>query len=314
MSTRGLKKLVVVFILLLAIIITYTIVDSSKGNRTFKSVFLTTDTSSITRIEIEQANSTPVILEKNIADWSVKDGEKSFSADGAKVQGLLREFAEMKVARVAATKSEKWNDFHVDDSAGVVVRLYDGNGKLADFIVGKFSFKQSQNPYQRQPDIFSYVRTYGENVVYSVKGMLSMNIKGDAMSYRNTMIVRLNKSDVSKLVMSYPADSSFVLQKNSSGWTVNGQPADSMAVEKYLGQIAYTRGQDFVDKPGVMSSIYTLKIEGDNFTPIEVNAYPAADVNSMIIQSSLNKSSFFDAKQSLTDKLFVSVSEFFVKE
>jgi len=50
-----------------------------------------------------------------------------------------------------------------------------------------------------------------------VAGSLSMNVNRNIDSYRSHIVVEGNKTDWSKLEFTYPADSSFFLEKQSEG-------------------------------------------------------------------------------------------------
>jgi len=92
--------------------------------------------------------------------------------------------------------------------------------------------------------------------------------------------------------------------------------ADSLSVDKYLSSIVVTNNQDFVDDIDIGTlgqNQYSMLIEGDNFSPIDVKTYMNLldTVNHVLITSSFNKGTVFSgSKSDLLDKLFVGKSIF----
>ena len=63
-------------------------------------------------------------------------------------------------------------------------------------------------------------------------------------------------------------------------------------------------------KPKSSTPGYTVKIEGNNFTPVEIKAFPADSVNQFIVVSSLiPESKFSGSKGKLFERVFPSIPE-----
>ncbi len=320
----NIKTLAIIFVVLLGVVLLVDLLDRKKGERTFRKEIVEIDSAKVSSIIIKgrESDDKQVKIFKGADGWQVEDKDGNvFNADPNTVKNLISELLKMKAERVAATSKSKWEQFEVNDSLGSRVVVMKDNEKIADLVIGKFSYSQPQggqqmmrNPYARQRQkMTSYVRRAGDDVVYAVDGFMRMTFRNDADSYKNKKIISGTKSDFTSLKFNYPADSSFTMMKQNDKWMVDGLLADSASVAKYLGNIAYTSSSDFaekelVDKKG--DAVYSLYIEGDNIAPVEVQAFRAD--TSMIVTSSQNKGSYFNASKSdLIDEIFIGKDELF---
>ena len=190
------------------------------------------------------------------------------------------------------------NNLRLSDSASSRVVVEQGNNVTADFRVGKVSFTRGQGPERyrsnQNVDVKSHLRVEGDDRVYEVEGFLSMMFSNNPAQYRNRMLLRFDKSQVMKLTFIYPGDSSFELARKGDKWYINDQPADSSGTEKYLNSTYYINGNEFADESAVFPNYrYTLKIEGNNMSPIEVNGAIDQGLKKYYIKSNANPSSIF---------------------
>ncbi|NOZ46066.1 MAG: DUF4340 domain-containing protein [Chlorobi bacterium] len=310
------KSLAIVFVLLLAIVIVLKIYESKKGDRSFRKELVNFDKTQATAITIiPKAGKEQIKLTKKADNWKVSSKGKSFNADKTMVDNMLEELLKLKPKRVAATTKDKWKEFEVIDSVGTRVLVNQDKKALADIYIGKFSYKQPKNQYQRQGTMISYVRLNNDKIVYAVDGFLSMTYNRDINSYRNKYLVKTKKQDINKLSFIYP-DSSFTMLKQNNKWMIDGLLADSATVAKYLSSIAVTSNQNFVDDIDVNTlgkEQYSLIIEGDNFVPFNIKLYNNLldSVNNKLITSTYNNGTVFNGtKSDLVNKLFVGKSKF----
>jgi hypothetical protein len=162
------------------------------------------------------------------------------------------------------------------------------------------------------------VRLYDEKEVYAVDGYLRMGLQSNINGLRDKALSRTKRDDITRVTFTYPGSLSFTLERQGTGFTINGIPADSAASALYLGAIARLSSQDFMaDIPLGQPAVYTVKIEGNNMLPIDIMAYPAADtLNKFILTSSVNPGTLFSGygKNKLFDKVFVPMEKFAMKE
>ena len=317
----NIKTLLMLVVLLLVIVLAMYYFDAMKGERTFRSELVSVDSSMVDEISFYPFNNTEKIVSliKNEDIWQLNLNGKLVKADPRVVANLLATLVNLKSERVAATDKSQWDKYEVGDSTGILVHLKKGGEVLSDLIIGKFSYQQpkadaqQQNPNQKpQGKMTSYVRLNKEDEVYVVAGYLKMNFSMDINNYRNKALVDVNKDDITSLKFSYPADSSFFLTKENGKWIINGMPVDSVKTASYISSIARLMSYDFADDaPHSNTPEYELTIEGNNFTPIVIDAFLADTTNKFIIKSSAHTDgSFSGAKSALTEKIFVGRSNF----
>ena len=295
------KSLIIVFGALIIIAAIYIIVESNKGERTFKTDIVSIDTLKVTAVSIypRATNHREVRLFKEGRNWKVKlDNNLTANVPESKIKSLLDMLVQVKPTRVAAQDKTRWAEFKVD-TAGTRVKVFEGNDNTLDLIVGKFSFQQP-----RQMNTF--VRLNGEDEVYETEGFLDMALNQKPDYFRNNTLVNDDPANWKKLTFSYP-DSSFELVKNENQWTVNGIKADSAKTANYLRTVSHLSSTSFVDNPsGVKTghAKYTLTIESTSLGGIVLSAY--GDTTGTIITSTENDGAYFNGKlNNLLQKLFI---------
>jgi hypothetical protein len=315
----NIKILVIILVILVAVIFIIDMMGDKE--RSFRSDIIEVDTASITSVVINiPKDQAEIILSRtgSSSNWVVMSQGNKYAADISVVKNILAQLNDIKAERVAATNEDKWDQFEVSDSTGTRVILKDGNNEVADLYVGKFSYAQppqgaQQNPYQQQRGkMTSFVRLADENEVYAVDGFLKMSYQNDVNSYRNKSLVNVNKDDISRLVFQYPNNQSFSLTKNNNQWMINGQLADSAGTVGYINKIYRLTSSNFVapSTPKTGDAEYTLRIEGNNFTPIDLRAFPSDSITQFVVTSSFNADAEFDgAKSKLFEKIFIQKAE-----
>jgi hypothetical protein len=233
------------------------------------------------------------------------------AADSNAVHGLLAAFSEMKSLSLGGTDKSSWTDLQVTDSAGTRIIFTTADNKTYNMVIGKFGY----NNETRQGN--TYIRHSDEEAVYSVEGFLSFSVNQGFNSWRNKILVHGDKNNWTQLMFTYPDDSSFVLSKQGTAWTVNGAPADSAKTEQYLSGLANMQSVGFADNYSPSSTpAFTLSISGNNISqPITVQAYPADSTQKFIYHSSLNPDTYFsEAQSNIMSRLFVGREHFLQKQ
>ncbi len=309
--------LLILFIALLAIYLLVRYWD--KSDRSFKSTILTVDPTVVTGITIQDAGKKEVDLKLNGKTWQVVEDGNSYTADSNVVKNILAQLSDLKTKQYAGKGKEVWSKYEVTDSAATKVRLDAGNKQIAELLIGKFSYVPQEQP-QGQPrmqqqqgrgDMTTFVRVNGEKEVYAVDGFLKMNFNRDPNSYRDKSLINLSPKEMTRLVYTYP-DKKINLENTNGKWTLNGQEVDSTKAVKYFNSIAHLNNTNFTgDIVQGLEPDHVLTIEGNNFKPLTIKAYPVADTNiNYVITSTLNPGSFFNGKKnSMFDKLFMKDEE-----
>jgi hypothetical protein len=313
------KLLLIIFVILAIVAVIVLVHDSKKGERTFKSELFSVDSAAVSSITIyPKGNGKDILkLKKSGKEWDVVFKDKHYPADSSLIKNILHELAHITPERVSGTDKTSWKQFEISDSASSRVVVEQGNAITADFRVGKVSFTQGQGPQRyrtnQNVDVKSHLRVAGDDRVYEVEGFLSMMFSNNPAQYRNRMLLRFDKNQVMKLTFIYPGDSSFVLARKGNKWYIDDQPADSSGTEKYLNSTYYINGNEFADESAVFPNYrYTLKIEGNNMSPIEVNGAIDEGVKKYYIKSNANPSAIFgSASPNLFNQIFKGKSSFF---
>ncbi len=313
------RSLLIIFTVLAALVVFIFIYDRQKGDRTFKSELFIVDSAAVTSITIyPKGNGTDVLklIKSGGKGWEISHMNKRYPADSGIMQRILQVLAHVLPERVAGTDRSNWKDYEITDSLGTRVVVEQGQKVAADFRVGKISFSQDRSPQnyggRQNMSAKSHIRVAGDERVYVVDGFLSMMFADNPSQYRSRVIFRLDKSLVTKLTFIYPGDSSFVLSRSGSKWSVNNAPADSAETEKYLNSVATTMGNEFAGENDLIPVFnYTLKVEGNNMSPVEVHGAINPGMKKYYVKSDYNSSATFGSSApNLFNQIFPSGKRF----
>ena len=293
------KTLLIALIVLLAVVVGIYISDQRNGERTFKGSLVQTDSEAIDKILLlpKSVKQKEIEFKRDGSNWRVSQNGTSYPADNAAILDLINSLNPLKTESVVSSNPNHFKDFDLLDSTATRVNLMQGTNVVADLLIGKLEMSSYQN-------VTTYVRLSNDKVVYSVAGYLSLNVNRDLDSYRNHAVIDGNKSDWSKLEFIYPADSSFVLEKQSEGkWHIGTVDIDAADVDKFLDQLQHLKNTKFAVSLPPSRPNFQLRISGNKLVaPIEVNGYTTGSEN-IVVSSSLNNGNLFDAKD-LKEKLF----------
>jgi len=323
---RNIKNSNLLIILAVLVVITAIVVliDTKKGDRSFRSQIVDVDTTKITSIVITPRSNpnSDIELTKKNEKWFVSKDNKEYIADNNVVKNIFNTLVSLKPIQVAARTKDKWKEFEVTDSTATIVKIYKGKKKVGTIYIGRFNYIQPKNVspyayyYGQQGTMATYVRVSKDPLVYLVEGFLAMTFNRDVNDFRNKTVLRFNASDVNRITFSYP-DSAFTMVKENNKWKIGDLYADSASVTNYLSTIAWLNSYSLVDTLKVSEKPnMSVKFEGNNFAvPIEVKAFKVDDTNHVyLINSSLNPENYFSGKEAnLKDKIFVEKSKFLKK-
>jgi hypothetical protein len=125
---------------------------------------------------------------------------------------------------------------------------------------------------------------------------MSMGRGADAFRIRS--LASVNPVDINRMTITEAGERN-ILELSGGKWTRNGLPADSTQTVRFRSTLARLSGTKFEDGqyPAGLPS-HTLIIEGNNFNPIELKAYPMADTNIIyLVTSSANPGAVFNGKE-----------------
>lgn len=316
--TKNNKILLGVLIALIGIFGITRLIES--GNKdTLKTDVVQIDTSVITSIKIypQVANGEELAFSKNSDSWLVSKGNVNSSVRKSAIENLLTELSNFKIQRLVSKNKDKWEEYQLTDSLATRIKIESANlNEPIEFYVGRFKYEAPQNGYgQYGRNSFNgstYVRLKDNNV-YLVKGFLSMTLNSDFDRWRNNDFISINKSDITSIRFSYPADSSFVLQQSDSLWMIDGTPTDSAKTANYLSSMQNKTISSFANNfiPSGMP-IITLEIKGNNMMDVTVKCFADTTSNTYYLESSQNAGVYASSNENgLYKSLMKSKLEFF---
>jgi len=315
------RRLLIILGGLLMLLLVTVIVKIPKEKSTLKDRIVDLDTADVYSIKISPKSSGGKSFEfvrENIK-WSIKQESIVAVPRTDAVRNIFSEILSVKPQRLVSVDKTKWKEFELTDSLATRISFFSKRGKkLADLMIGKFTYKQVSNPYSyggNDIEGTSFVRLPDNKEIYAVDGFLAFSLGGNFNDWRDRSFLKCNKNDITRITFTFPSDSSYILQKKDSLWKAGEFTADSLNTVNYLNSIGFIEGEDFQDgfQP-VGSPLYTMTIEGNNLLNISVKCYPETGKDKYIFNSSMNPEIyFFGNKNGMFDKLFKS-SGYFTKK
>jgi len=321
------KILLIILVSLGGIYFLTKVIKGAHSEGSLSRSFGKLDSASITKIVItpKGGKSKDLTFEKKGELWFIQQDKLSVEADTNSLKRLLLEIIKLKPQRLAAKSKEAWKEYQVEDTSATRLKVYEAGDLKMDLMIGKFSFKQNQNPYSQygggggggnNVSATTFIRSYKETEIYAVEGFIAMALSQDFNSWRNQKFLLANKADLNRIIFNYPSDSSFsITRKDSVTWLIDAEKPDSASMENLLNQISYKMNQSFIDgyKP-VGSPAYKVTIEGKNMSPIVVQAF-RIDNSTFALNSNLNPNAYFSSSLSETfADIFVSRKAMLKKE
>ncbi|MBP7850362.1 MAG: hypothetical protein KA053_08805, partial [Lentimicrobiaceae bacterium] len=132
-KTLKIKTLAITLLLLATGIALLILHDQRQGGRNFREHVVILDPDQVSGIllkpQSQKHEEVRFVLEGG--QWYIRLGEQKLQADSAKVSSLLASFRNLKVQRLAATQTEKWHDFQVDDTSSTHIQIFGADRTLA---------------------------------------------------------------------------------------------------------------------------------------------------------------------------------------
>lgn len=263
----------------------------SKG---FRQDLVVIDTARISRMLIESPESETELL-KSDGKWHVVIGpEKTISAQPGTVRNLLQSIQSVRPSRMVTRDPGKWAEYQVD-TAGTRIRIFEGQKKTLDLIIGRFGILGQRN-------FFSYVRLHDDDEVYTADNFMGMTIGTEPADYRNRQLLSFNSDSLETLRFHYPADSSFTAIRDASLWYIGNNPTDSTAMSDYLSDLRYISITEFVDDiepSGLPEPLYRLQMVEQGKPPIELVAHQLPE-GRWILHSGSNPENYFEGEEQIS--------------
>lgn len=287
---------------LIALCLVYFIVDFTGGrskSKSLKSELVSIDTSKVTQILID-APDKHVKLDLVKGEWelTLPNGKQVLASPSA-VDNALFALNGIKPSRIATKSESKWKDYQVD-STGTQVKVFEEGDQTLNLVIGRFGM-DGQRAYH------TYVRLFEDKEVYVANDFMGFSVSSDPSAYRDQVLARIDKDSVASITFNYKADSSFRLERVGTVWQVNGEPADSTAVAKYLGGLNYVSGKEYMDEENKLTvPVMSAAVDMNNGYTVLFDGYQLDD--EWVFHSSTNESGYFK-DEAILEKVFVGKSE-----
>lgn len=305
--------------LLVLVGIFYTLKYTGSEDRTFRAQVLEYEPDAITALHItDYQTGIKTELHKTGESWTLTENGVKYKGGVDAIVNVINLLNKLNTESIVATNSDKWEKYDVDEQKAIRVKLYAENDLAGDVFIGKFTFEQippSSPGMQPQTIMTSFVRPADDDKVYAVNGILRSNFQDVAKGFRDRNVFSCNDHyDITSLKISGPDMQLEVLQTDTATWTVNGMLADSANTERFMRSLSRLKNFNFIDGVDVstLQPEYTAVIEGKTFSPVTINAYPAADTTiKYYITSTFNEGTVFDGMKSKTfEKVFGRIDKF----
>jgi hypothetical protein len=316
------KRLLYLLTGLVAILILTVIIKIPKENGTLRDKIADFDTSGVAKIIIhpKAGKGDSFELYRQNSKWMVKQGSIESASQPGAVENIFSETLGLKPESLASVNKKEWARYDLTDSLATRIEFLNKKGKrMADLMFGKMDYKQQQNPYAgyggNNVQVTSYVRLHNENKVYAVSGFISFTFGTSFNDWRDKTFIKTDRNNITRMIFTYPADSSFTLIRNGNLWNIAEAKADSSKVAGYLNTLVQENGQKIMDNFHPSGNpVYQLKIEGNNMKDIDVSCYNNIAGGEYIVNSSLNPEIYFSTKKKeIPDRIFKSAGYFLDK-
>jgi hypothetical protein len=201
---------------------------SSKSNSNISKEFAALDTANISEVKI-YINKTKVDLRLTRSDsgWITNSANAQAWADPEAIQELLKSVKQVRIDHLIASDENSWNDLFVSDTLGVHIIISDEKNVIANWHIGSPPTSES-----------AYIRSDNEEKVYVLENdQVSSLITKSFDNWRDKRLIKYHKEMITKIVFTYPADSSFTLIKHDSAWTMGNDEIRFSLIDRYLNNV-----------------------------------------------------------------------------
>jgi len=266
--TNATKTLALFFAATLVLALATTWGGSTPSSAAFQAELLAVDTSAVQAVQIERPSGPSVRLERTSGDWSVRPSDTSaaYPADAQAVRQALDRLPSLEVAAVATRQPDKHPQYGVDSTGTTVTMLGDGGEALGTLIVGRTRVRRPQSSSggpsrnslrqrQRRGTPVTYVRPPDRPDVYSIEQSLRSVTAQTVEDWRDKTIWGLARSDIRRIDLQYPADSSFTMRRVAASdtaaapaaWVSAGDTLSQSEVSSMLRVLSSPQADGFAE-------------------------------------------------------------------
>lgn len=231
------NKTLVLAAVLFALLAIYWVMNQSEPVAKTNVPLVPADSASISYLRIITSADTTE-LRKEGDGWKLI-GEKVFPANTQNVGRALQRFAQMSKKAMVTDKPDRYPEFEVDASKGVLLN-FTSDGKEHSLFLGK------AGPTMQT----SYARVEGDKEVWEIGGNHASAFRRPPADWRDKTITALPMDSIRKLTITQEG-STLVLEKQDTVWssTENGTPfpAVKQNVERITRMLSRMNTVEFAD-------------------------------------------------------------------
>ncbi len=229
--------------------------------RSFREHLVQVDTARLTSFTIIPAPTykAPALhFQRDSAGWTVSAGGHVTRAFSRPLNTLLATLADVKPLRMAGHTSAIIERYGLSDSLAARVEL--SGPKNTVLRIGTSS--SSAQPSLSGSETTTAVMLGSDLNVYLIPGAFNKITDMNFDDWIPKPLVNGDPADWTLVTFVFPGSRSYSMERNGSGWTVNGQPGDIEKVEKYLWALSRYYGDALVDPADTLNAvlIYSMRV------------------------------------------------------
>ncbi len=248
--------------------------------RSFREHLLQVDTATLHAFTIVPAavrHLPPLHFERDSIGWAVSTGSARTRAFQRPIDQLLVQLTDLRPNGVAGSTPAIMDRYRLADSLTNMIEVPGpGGGTLR---IGSVTSGSG---------MATAIILKGDPEAYLVPGTLGTLIAMNFVDWIPKPLVNGNPHDWERLTFVFPGRQSYTMERTATGWMVNGQPADSMKVGKYLSAMSRYYGSRLANPADTLHAVlmYSLRVEDrSRLDPIILGIFQTA--NGYIARSTL---------------------------
>ena len=284
--TNATKTLALVFAGSVALALATSWSWSGTSSAAFQANLLAVDTSAVQAVRIERSDGPSVRLERGDDGWTVAPADTSatYPASTQAVSDLFRSLPNLEVGAITTRQADKHPRYGVDSTGTRIAMLGAGGEPLGELIVGRTRMRRpqrqsrAQNPMQRmrrrRGTPVTYVRLPDRPDVYSVEQSFGTITSRNVEDWRDKQIWAVDRAQIRRIDLRYPADSSFTLRRAAPSdttaaatpdtWVSAGDTLRTSDVSSMLRLLSSPTAEGFVEgaTPNAFGdALYTIRLQ-----------------------------------------------------
>jgi hypothetical protein len=224
--------------------------------RSFREVLLHVDTARLDSFILRHATAKhlpPLRFHREGTGWVARSDSFATAAFQRPMTQLLSWISDMRPMAMPGPEPEVRKRYDLLDSAAYRLDLPDG--KL--LWIGATT---------RAPEQATAVMLQGDSNVYLVPGSVANVLRMTFLDWIPKPMVNGDPAHWQRITFTFPGNVAYALERVPGGWTVNGQPADSLKVEKYLNALAHYYGSALADPRDTLNAQLAYQLRVDDRT------------------------------------------------